>query len=154
LHLRDKRFMMALLIVILAALTVAGCGESRYIYKGAKVTQNDLKVQLTDGNQQGVWKTDVLAIKYQYQMSPEILNIDGTIELVGGFAIGFKYISHLAVYLLFLDNQGNVIENNLVYAGENNLTVPTPMGFEKTIPIPEGVRTISFTYDLSFAHEK
>ena len=108
-------------------------------------------VQLKDGNQQGLWKTNELAIKYQYQMTPETLKIAGTIELVGGFATGFSYITHLAVYLLFLDNQGIVIENALIYAGENNLSIPIPMLFEKTIPIPEGAQTISFAYDGELA---
>jgi hypothetical protein len=153
-HLRGNRFIIASFILIFSALIIAGCAERRLTYTGNKVIQKDLRVQLKDGNQQGVWKTDVLAIKYQYQTIPEALKVAATIELVGGFAIGFHYISHLAVYLLFLDNQGNVIENNLVYAGENNLSIPIPMGFERTIPIPEGVRTISFYYDLSFAQQK
>jgi hypothetical protein len=153
-HLRGNRFIIASFILIFAAFTLAGCAERRLTYTEGKVIQKDLRVQLKDGNQQGIWKTDVLAIKYQYQKAPETLNIAGTVELVGGFAVGFNYISHLAVYLLFLDNQGMVIENSLVYAGENNLSIPIPMSFEKTIPIPEGVRTVSFYYDLSFAQEK
>ena len=153
-HLSGSRFITVSLILFFAALTIAGCGERRFSYPGGKVTQQHLMVQLKDGNQQGVWKADALAIKYQYRMTPETLKISGTVEPVGGFAIGFNYISHIAVYLLFLDTQGNVIENRLVYSGENNLSIPIPMGFERTIPIPGGARTISFYYDLSFAHEK
>ena len=73
--------------------------------KGNKVNQKNLMVLLKDGNQQGLWKTNELSITYQYQMTPETLKIAGTTELVGGFAIGFNWIKHLAVYLLFLDNQ-------------------------------------------------
>ena len=79
------------------------------------------------------------------------MKMAGTIEMIGGF----RYFSHLAVYLLFLDNQGIVIENTLIYSGENYRPIVTiPMDFEKTIPIPEGARTISFAYDLSPAHGK
>jgi len=96
-----------------------------------------------------VWNTSELAITYQYQMTtPEILKIAGTTKLLGGLAIGFEQIERLAVYLLFLDTQGIVIENALVYSTANYRSIDTiPMDFEKTIPIPEGARTISFAYE-------
>ncbi|MBI5590859.1 MAG: hypothetical protein HY881_10290 [Deltaproteobacteria bacterium] len=146
-HLRGVRFIKLTFLLMIAAITIAGCGGRLFTYKGDKVTQQNLIIVLKDGNQQGVWKTNELAIKYQYQMTPETLKFTGTVELVGGFAIGFNYVNHLAVYLLFLDNQGVVLENALIYAGENNLSIPIPMGFERTIPIPEGAQSISFAYD-------
>ena len=150
-HLKGVRFIKAVFLLGIAAVIISGCGGRLFTYKGDKVTQQNLMVVLKDGNQQGEWKTNELAIKYQYQMTPETLKIAGTIELVGGFATGFSYITHLAVYLLFLDNQGIVIENALIYAGENNISIPIPMGFERTIPIPEGAQTISFAYDGELA---
>ncbi len=132
---------------MIAAVTIAGCGGRLFTYNGYKVTQQSLIVGLKDGDQQGEWKTNELAIKYQYRMTPETFNIDGTAKLLGGFAGGFSSIRHLAVYLLFLDNQGIVVENALIYARDNNNTIPIPMLFEKTIPIPEGVQAISFAYD-------
>jgi len=52
------------------------------------------------------------------------------------------------VYLLFLDDQGIVVENVLIYsAGSYRTNDMIPMEFEKTIPVPEGTRTISFAYD-------
>ena len=80
-------------------------------------------------------------------MTPETLKITGTNALVGGFAIGPNIVHRLAVYLLFLDNQGIVIENVLVYAGDYVGVIPLPMEFERTIPMPEGARMISFAYD-------
>jgi len=146
-NLRGVRFMKTVFWLMVAAVTIAGCGATALSYKGDKVNRQNPMVVLEDGNQQGEWKTNELAIKYQYRMTPEALKIAGTVELVGGFAIGFNYISNLAVNLLFLDNQGMVIESSLVYAGNNNLSIPIPMRFERTIPMPEGARTISFSYD-------
>jgi hypothetical protein len=144
--LRSNRFMKLAFLLMILSFTIVGCGGGLFTYNGYKVTQKDLIVQLEDGNQQGEWKTNEIAIKYQYQMTPENLKIDGTIELIGGF----RYFSHLAVYLLFLDNQGVVIENSLIYSGENDHPiVKIPMDIEKTIPIPGGAQTISFAYDLS-----
>ncbi|MFH0994653.1 MAG: hypothetical protein V1844_04045 [Pseudomonadota bacterium] len=145
--LRSVRFTKSILLLMIAAFAIAGCGGRLFTYNGYKVTQPNLMVMLQDGDQQGEWKTNELSIKYQYRMTPETLMIAGTTELLGGFAIGFRSIRHLAVYLLLLDNQGNVIENALVYAGQNNLSIPIPMLFEKTMPIPEGTQAISFAYD-------
>jgi hypothetical protein len=148
-HLRDNRFIKTTFFLMIAAFTLAGCNGKLFTYKGNKITQKNLMVLLKDGDQKGVWKTDELAITYQYQMTmtPEILKIAGTTKLLGGLA-GFEQIERLAVYLLFLDNQGIVIENALVYSTANYRSIDTiPMDFEKTIPIPEGARTLSFAYD-------
>jgi hypothetical protein len=143
-HLRFVRFIKVTLLLMTAVFTIAGCGGRLFTYKGDKVTRKDLMVLLKDGNQQGLWKTNELAIKYQYQMTPETLKIAGTTELAGGF----RQIQHLAIYLLFLDNQGIVIENVLIYSiGNRHSTDMVPMIFDRTIPLPERTRTISFAYD-------
>jgi hypothetical protein len=146
-HLRGVQI-IALFIFMFAAFTITGCGGRLFTYKGDKVTQQNLIVQLVDGNQQGEWKTNELAVKYQYQMTPKFLKIEGTVELVGGFATGFSQIGRLTVYLLFLDNQGIVIENALIYsAGNHQSSNMFPMAFESKIPVPEGAQKISFAYD-------
>jgi hypothetical protein len=146
-HLRGVRFMKAVLVPMIAAFTIAGCGGSTVTYTGDRVTQQNYMIQLQDGDQQGEWKTNEVAIKFQSRTTPEILKIDGTVELVGGFAIGFNYINNFSVNLLFLDAQGNVIGNSLIYAGNTNLSIPIPMRFERSIPVPGGARQISFAYN-------
>ena len=133
---------------MIISFTITGCGGKLFNYKGNKVTQKDLMVLLKDGNQQGVWKTNELAIKYQYQMTPETLKFAGTTELVGGFVSGFRWITRLSVYLLFLDSQGIVMENVLIYSLGNYRAIDEVlMDFENTIPIPAGAHTISFAYE-------
>lgn len=147
-HLRGARFIKVTLFLLIAAFTISGCGGSLFTYNGYKVTQKDLIVQLEDGNQRGVWKTNELAIKYQYQITPEAFKIDGTVELVGGFGTGFSQFGSFAVYLLFLDNQGVVIKNALIYSAGNHQSINMfPLAFERTLLLPEGARTISFAYD-------
>ena len=149
---RDFQYIRAAIIVMLAACFVSACSPRVFTYKGDKITQKNLMVPLKDGDQKGVWKTDELSITYHYQMAPETLNFAGTIELLGGFSTGFDQIVRLGVYLLFLDKQGIVIESTLIYSTANYPTHNTiPMDFEKTIPIPEGTRTISFAYDGDLA---
>ena len=147
-RLRNNRFMKTTFFLVIAVFTVAACSGRLFSFRGAKVTQKNLMFQLQDGNQQGVWQTNELAIKYQYQLTPETLKIVGTTELLGGFATGFSWIKYFSVYLLFLDDQGIVAENVLIYsAGSYRTNDMIPMEFEKTIPVPEGTRTISFAYD-------
>ena len=147
-RLRNNQFMKATFFLLIAVFTIAACGGKLFTFKGGKITQKNLMFLLQDGNQQGVWKTNELAIKYQYQLTSETLKIAGTTELLGGFATGFSWIKHFAVYLLFLDGQGIVVENILIYSAGSYRSIDTiPMEFEKTIPVPEGTRTISFAYD-------
>ncbi len=146
-HQRGFRFMKAAFLLLVVAFAIDGCGAGLANHKADKATRQNVMIQLQDGSQQGEWKTNELAIKYQYRKLPEILKIAGTVELVGGFAIGFNYINHLTVKLVFLDYQGNVVGNSLVYSGSNNLSIPIPMRFERAIPVPEGTRQISFSYD-------
>jgi hypothetical protein len=145
---RDFRYIKAIICIMITACMVSACSPELFTYKGDKITQKNLKALLKEGDQNGVWKTNELSITYQYQMTPETLKISGTTELLGGLATGFDQIKQLAVYLLFLDNQGVVIESALVYSTANNRTVDEiPMVFEKSIPIPDGARTISFVYN-------
>ncbi len=145
-HLRGVRFIKMAFLLMIAAVAVAGCAERTVTFRGDKVTQQNYMIPLKEGNQQGEWKTNEVAIKFQYRMTPETLKIDGTVGLVGGFDIGFNYINNFAVNLLFVDDQGNVIGSTLVYAGDNNLSIPIPMRFGSTIPIPGGAQQISFSY--------
>ncbi len=103
-------------------------------------------IRLQDGNQQGVWRKNEVEITYRYQNASQTLKVSGTAGLIGGN----KYFSHLAVYLLYLDEQGTVIQDTLVYSGENSRRIVAPyMDFEKSIPIPQGALAISFAYDLT-----
>jgi hypothetical protein len=146
---RKRNILSGILSAMLVFGSIAACGGKLITYKGDKVTQENLMVHLEDGNQQGIWRTNELAIKYQYHMTPETLEVSGNILPIGWS----RPYSHIAVYLLFLDNQGIVIENALIYSEDNyGSIVVIPMNFEKTIPIPVGVRTISFAYSFRIWH--
>ncbi len=134
--------------IVIAASIFSACSPRMYTYNGAVEIRKDLMIQLDQGRQQGVWKTNELSITYKYQMTPASLKLEGNTELVGGFAIGFSWIRRLTVYLLFLDKQGIVIESPLVYyAGDIRAVDMIPMDFEKNILVPEGACAISFAYD-------
>ena len=142
------RFLQMSFLIMVAVVTFNGCNGRLFSYKGATITQQDHMVQLQQGDQQGVWKTNELALNYHYQLTPEALKISGTVNLVGGFATGFSSVDRLVVQLLFLDNQGTVIDNVIVYSADyHHSTKYIPMNFDRTIHIPANTHAISFTYD-------
>lgn len=135
-------------MTMLAVVTLTGCNGRFFSYKGATITEKNHTIALQPGDQQGIWKTNELALNYHYRMTPENLKISGTVNLADGLAIGFSVINRLVVQLLFLDSQGTVINNVILYSADDHHPIDvTPMIFDKTIPIPSETRSISFTYD-------
>ena len=142
------RFLQMSFLIMVAVVTFNGCNGRLFSYKGATITQQDHMVQLHQGEQQGIWKTNELALNYHYQMSPETLKISGTVTLIGGFATGFSSVDRLVVQFLFLNNQGTVIDDVIMYSADNHhSTKYIPMNFDRTIPIPANAHAISFSYD-------
>lgn len=149
---RYCRYIKTTICIIITAGIVSACSPGLFTYKGAKVSQKNRMILLKQGEQQGVWKTNELAITYQYHLTPEVMKLTGNTELVGGFAIGFRRIKRLTVNLLFLDKQGLVIESPLIYSAGIDRAIDTlPMDFERTIPVPEGSQAISFAYEGELA---
>ncbi len=142
------RFLLMFFLIMVAVVTFNGCNGRLFSYKGATITQQDHIVQLQQGDQKGVWKTNELSLNYNYRMTPENLKVSGTVNLVGGFAIGFSSVERLVVQLLFLDDQGTVIDNVILYSADSHhSTQYIPMNFDRTIPIPANAHAISFSYD-------
>ena len=83
------RFLQMSFYIMLAVVIFNGCNGRLFSYKGAVITQQEYMVQLQQGDQLGVWKTNELALNYHYQLATEALKISGTVNLVGGFATGF-----------------------------------------------------------------
>jgi hypothetical protein len=135
-------------LIMVSVVALTGCNGRFFSYKGATITHQDYMIQLQQGNQQGIWETNELSLNYHYQMSPDTLKIFGTVSLIGGFATGFSSVDRLIVQLLFLNNQGTVIDDVIMYSADNHhSTKYIPMNFDRTIPIPAGTRSISFAYD-------
>jgi hypothetical protein len=133
---------------MMAAVSLTGCNGRYFTYKDATIHQPDLGIQLQQGDQLGVWKTNELALNYKYHMTPEILKIHGAVDLDGGFISGFTSIDRLVVQLLFLDNQGTVLDDVVLYSADYKHQIHMfPMNFDKKIPIPDKTTAISFGYD-------
>lgn len=112
------------------------------------MTQLNNVFDLTEGDQQGVWKTNDLSISYRYQFVNGMLKISGEVALLGGLVTGFNAVDHLVVQLLLLDNDHTVINNVNIYVADHfHSTKYIPMKFDAAVPVLPGVKSISFTYD-------
>jgi hypothetical protein len=146
LRISDIHFGLAVLIII--AALCGGCAGKFIGEKGDKVIRKNYLILLKDGKQQGEWKTNELAVSYQYETAASALNISGTVQLLGGFSVGFQWITHLDTHLLLLDDQGRILEIVPVFAsGLQRVSDSIPMKFALNIPLPEGTHTFSFAYE-------
>ena len=136
-----------IICMVIAVLVLNACGGKFFTYKGAAVTRKNLKVSLLDGDRSGEWNAnDQLTIKYKYQKASDALKISGKAELLAGMS-AFKIVKQLSVYLLFLDANGLVIDDPLIFSTGNFLdTSMTAMTFDKALTIPQGTRALSFAY--------
>jgi len=145
---KTYRFLKMFFLIMIASVSLTGCNGRFFTYKEAAISQPDYVIQLQQGDQQGVWKTNELALNYKYHMTPETLKLHGSVDMVGGFYIGFSSTDRLVVQLLFLDNTGTVIDDVVLYSADYKHQIHMfPMNFDKTFPIPENTSAISFTYD-------
>ena len=142
------RFLKMSFLIMIAAVSLTGCNGRFFTYKDATISQPDYVIQLQQGDQQGVWKTNELALNYKYHMTTETLKLYGAVELVGGFHIGFNSTDRLVVQLLFLDNTGTVIDDVVLYSADYKHQIHMfPMNFDRTFTVPKNTSAISFTYD-------
>ncbi len=147
-NIKIYRFLKLSFLIMVAAVILAGCSGRYFTYKDAAITQTDYVIQLQQGDQQGVWKTNELALNYKYHMTPETLRLYGAVDLVGGFYIGFSSVDRLVVQLLFLDNTGTVLDDVVLYSADYKHQIHMfPMNFDRTFPVPANTSAISFTYD-------
>ena len=131
-----------------AVLALAGCNGSLYSGRGAKITQPENLIHLQEGNQQGIWKTNELALNYRYQTASEELKISGAVNLLDGAANCCNSVKRLIVRLVFLDAQETVINSVVLYSADSYHPINLiPMNFEGIFPIPPGTAAISFGYN-------
>lgn len=91
-------------------------------------------------------------MEYSYQVAGVALKMSGIVKLAGGFAVGIKMIDQLSVQVLFLDDQGTVLANDVLYRVQANTPSDlTPLRFNRSFPVPAGTQGIAFTCDGSLS---
>jgi hypothetical protein len=114
-------------VLVLICIGLLGCSAV------GKVIPVEKRVQLLETTAtQEVFKADGLTVLYSYIVK------DGIMTLNCSAAVRFKMES-FGVRLLFLDVQGTVLEQKLVYSSGDRST-------EKTLDVPPGTVDISFNY--------
>jgi hypothetical protein len=136
------------IFILCAVISLSGCSGTFLSYKGKVITQENNIIDLKQGDQQGIWKTNELSIIYHYQLVNGSVKISGEVDLLGGLQTGFNAVDHLIVQLLILNDNSTVINNVNIYSADHfHSTKYIPMLFDATISIPSDAKSISFTYD-------
>ena len=81
-NIKIYRFLKLSFLIMVAAVILAGCSGRYFTYKDAAITQIDYVTQLQQGDKQGIWKTNELALNYKYHITPETLWLYGAVNLV------------------------------------------------------------------------
>jgi len=135
------------ILILCAVISLSGCSANLFSYKGKVITQENNIIDLKQGDQQGIWKTNELAIIYHYQLVNGSVKISGEVDLLGGLQTGFNAVDHLIIQLLILNDNSTVINNVNIYSADHfHSTKYIPMLFDATISIPSDAKSISFTY--------
>lgn len=87
------------------------------------------------------FKEGSLSVNYSYSLSSTDMNISGNVSYMGG-------ADSLDIRVVFLDSQGAVVDQKLIYATAYRDTRGNTKdrSFEKSLEVPAGVVSFSFTY--------
>jgi hypothetical protein len=113
--------------IILVSLGLFGCATV------GSVVPIEKRVELSETRTiEDIFKSDGLTVEYSYTLR------DGTMFLTCRAALKFK-VDAFDVRLLFLDAQGTVLQQKVVYSsGQRSI--------EKSLDVPLGTASISFKY--------
>ena len=147
-QLRPMRYILAIFSIAIVLTELTGCAGTLFSYRGKVVAEPKNRFAFKEGDQQAIWDTGDLALNYRYQKSADSLKISGTVELSSGMLTNFSTAKYLDINLLFLDKQGTVIQNMLLFsAGDHYEFTSVRPSFEQTIPVPDGSDSFSFAYN-------
>ncbi len=113
--------------IILVSLGLFGCATV------GSVVPIEKRVELSETRIiEDIFKSNGLTVEYSYTLS------DGTMFLTCRAALKFK-VDAFDVRLLFLDAQGTVLQQKVVYSSKQR-------SGEKSLDVPPGTASISFTH--------
>lgn len=123
-------------LLILISLSLSGCAGL-----GQNVSVEDRILFEEIEKSQGRFIQDGLTVDYSYRLAGSNMTLDGTADYT-------RSVNSLNIYLLFLDEGGNVLQRNIVYS--SGYRVARSWGNERTfsdqLDVPQEAVGISFTY--------
>ena len=138
------RSVVHLATAIVLAVGLGACQTAGTVFSAAPIAPENRIPLKPDGPHQGDADTGELVVAYAYQLGPESSR---EIDVKGGIRTAKFRGDAVNIYLNFLDNAGNVLDKEILYASgyRRDVYVRRPSTFDTTLPLPPGTAAIAFS---------
>ena len=126
------------------AVGLGACQTAGTVFSAAPIApENRIPLQ-PKGSHQGEADTGEIVVAYAYQLGPES---NQEIHVKGGVRSTKFRGDAVNIYLNFLDNAGNVLDKEILYASgyRRDVYVRRPSTFDATLSLPPGTAAIAFS---------
>jgi len=138
------RKVVNLATAIVLAAGLGACQTAGTLFSAAPIAPEKRIPLQPDGPHQGEADTGELVVAYSYRLDPES---NQEIQVKGGVrSVKYRW-DVVNIYLNFLDNAGNVLDREIIYASGygRNVYVRRPSTFDTTLPLPPDTAAIAFS---------
>jgi len=140
----SRRSVVNLATAIVLAVGLGACQTAGTLFSSPPIAPEKRITLQSDGRHQGEADTGELVVAYAYRLGPES---NQEIHVKGGIRSAKFRGDAVNVYLNFLDNAGNVLDREILYASgyRRDVFVRRPSTFDTTLPMPPGTAAIAFS---------
>jgi len=138
------RKVVNLATAIVLAASLGACQTAGTLFSAPPIAPEKRIPLKPDGPHQGDTDTGELVVAYVYQLGPQS---NREIHVKGGVrSVKFRGDA-VNIYLNFLDNAGNVLDREILYASGygRNVYIRRPSTFDTTLPLPPDTAAIAFS---------
>ena len=142
---KTNGLMIRLVMVLAVVAFLGGCQGSLLNVQGQNIQYAD-RILLKEGGQQtDQYRTDDLAIKYEYVRKGDSLTISGVVRFSNSMQGNFPTITTFNLALMLADAQGAILTQQGLTTGYD-LNVEQPLTFSRTMVVPAQTASMAFSY--------
>jgi len=140
----DRYTTLSFLFCLTWFTVVTGCGTPSYTGRLAKP---ESMVKLSSGDARELqWQTDDLMINAVYALESNQLDIAGLVQLQSKLT-HYPIVEYLRISIHALDGDGIILSSYPLWAaGHNAEPFFVNWAFQRSYPVPEGTRSVTFSY--------
>ncbi|MBW1636347.1 MAG: hypothetical protein JRJ68_08745 [Deltaproteobacteria bacterium] len=131
------------LLLILTFLNISGCAGT-----GSNVPPEKRVDLIQAENNQGLFKSPPFSLEYSYTLTGSSMISGSSNMILAGRAFYGGGADSLDIRILFLDSAGTVLQKKMIYSSgfRSDDARGSKHVFQKTLNVPPGSASISFTY--------
>ena len=140
----SRRSVVNLATAIVLAVGLGACQTAGTLFSSPPIAPENRITLQPDGPHQGEADTGEIVVAYTFRLGPESSR---EIDVKGGVrSVKFRGDA-VNVYLNFLDNAGNVLDREILYASgyRRDVYFRRPSTFDTTLSLPPGTAAIAFS---------